>query len=225
MANSASKVDSKPTWRFNVMRGCLSLLIASVITATSYITAWHELRGNTKFVQDQHATLNAMHRLTAYLEEHSRKTEAYPTTLKELSLSDDDPDLRVAASGNPTDAWGHDYQFRVTEKTFELSSLGRDGKPGGVGLDADLDHRQSPYDSTEEMRLTFQQFATDIDTSRIKRGCLILGGISSVVIFSLLGDYSRRTSSLQLALSIAITIAGSIVMAMFMSALHIPNHH
>lgn len=218
-------MKSKPTWRFNVVRVCLSLFFAAVITVTTFVTAWHELRGNTKFVQDQHATLNALHRLKGYLEKHHQRTKDYPETLNELSLPDEDPFVRVAASGYPVDAWGNDYQFRVTDQTFELSSLGRDGRPGGLGLDADLDHRQSTFDSTEEMRLTFQQFATDIDTSRIKRGCLILGGISSVVVFSLLGDYSRRTSSSQLALSIVITIAGSIVMAMFMSALHIPNHH
>lgn len=41
----------------------------------------------------------------------------------------------------PNDPWDHPYVFRVPGDNgheFELSSLGRDGKPGGSGLDADI---------------------------------------------------------------------------------------
>jgi general secretion pathway protein G len=40
----------------------------------------------------------------------------------------------------PADPWGHPYVYRVPgEKTeFQLFSLGRDGKTGGSGEDADI---------------------------------------------------------------------------------------
>ncbi len=41
----------------------------------------------------------------------------------------------------PTDPWGHPYVYRSPGSSsggFDLSSLGRDGKPGGDGVDADL---------------------------------------------------------------------------------------
>lgn len=38
----------------------------------------------------------------------------------------------------PVDPWGRPYVYRNTGGTFELLSLGKDGKPGGEGLDADL---------------------------------------------------------------------------------------
>jgi general secretion pathway protein G len=42
----------------------------------------------------------------------------------------------------PPDPWGHPYQYRVLTgeqaNPFELFSLGRDGKPGGSGEDADI---------------------------------------------------------------------------------------
>ena len=40
----------------------------------------------------------------------------------------------------PTDPWGHPYVYRSpgTSGDFDLLSLGKDGKPGGDGLDADL---------------------------------------------------------------------------------------
>jgi general secretion pathway protein G len=43
----------------------------------------------------------------------------------------------------PTDPWGNPYQYRVPGERgeFEIFSLGRDGRPGGAGEDADLFNR------------------------------------------------------------------------------------
>jgi len=40
----------------------------------------------------------------------------------------------------PSDPWGRPYVYRVPGEKgdFELASLGRDGKPGGAGDDADI---------------------------------------------------------------------------------------
>jgi general secretion pathway protein G len=40
----------------------------------------------------------------------------------------------------PNDPWGHPYVYRVpgSKGDFDLYSLGRDGKPGGSGEDADI---------------------------------------------------------------------------------------
>ena len=40
----------------------------------------------------------------------------------------------------PSDPWGRAYVYRVpgTKGDFDLFSLGRDGKPGGTGEDADI---------------------------------------------------------------------------------------
>lgn len=40
----------------------------------------------------------------------------------------------------PNDPWGHPYQYRYPGQMLEVDvfSLGRDGKPGGEGLDADI---------------------------------------------------------------------------------------
>jgi general secretion pathway protein G len=42
-------------------------------------------------------------------------------------------------SQDPVDAWGNPYTYSAAGAAFELKSLGKDGKPGGEGLDADLD--------------------------------------------------------------------------------------
>lgn len=42
--------------------------------------------------------------------------------------------------GVPPDPWGHPYQYKApgTKSEFEITSLGRDGQPGGSGEDADI---------------------------------------------------------------------------------------
>lgn len=40
--------------------------------------------------------------------------------------------------GRPVDAWGHAYVYEATSSGFALKSLGKDGKPGGEGIDADI---------------------------------------------------------------------------------------
>lgn len=74
-------------------------------------------------------------------------TGRYPATQQGLRALVERPDDEPRWSGPylsralPLDPWGHDYVFRSpgdAGRDFELMSLGKDGRPGGVGLDADL---------------------------------------------------------------------------------------
>ena len=42
--------------------------------------------------------------------------------------------------GVPRDPWGHDYVYKApgAKSEFDITSLGRDGKAGGTGEDADI---------------------------------------------------------------------------------------
>lgn len=74
----------------------------------------------------------------------------YPTTEQGLAALVTKPTAppapaNYAADGylaqQPTDPWGYPYVYRSPGSNgagFDLISLGRDGKPGGDGLDADL---------------------------------------------------------------------------------------
>lgn len=76
---------------------------------------------------------------------------AYPSTEQGLQALREKP-TRVPIPANwrgpylrkdvPNDPWGRPYRYRFPGErnaaTFELSSLGRDGQPGGTGEDADI---------------------------------------------------------------------------------------
>lgn len=48
----------------------------------------------------------------------------------------------AGSSEEPKDPWGHPFVYTADPGGFTLKSLGRDGKPGGEGVDADIDSKQ-----------------------------------------------------------------------------------
>jgi general secretion pathway protein G len=75
---------------------------------------------------------------------------SYPTTEQGLAALATKPSTGPAATNyaadaylaqTPADPWGHPYVYRspgASGAGFDLLSLGKDGKPGGEGIDADL---------------------------------------------------------------------------------------
>ncbi len=72
---------------------------------------------------------------------------AYPTTeqgLKALAEKTNIPPLPTSfpdggyVSTPPQDPWGRPYLYQSNGSTYEIRTLGRDGKPGGEGVDADI---------------------------------------------------------------------------------------
>jgi general secretion pathway protein G len=67
----------------------------------------------------------------------------YPTAeqgLKALAVqpSPAPPAWRPYVQEEPKDPWGRDYVYTVSGEGFTITSLGKDGKPGGEGVDADI---------------------------------------------------------------------------------------
>lgn len=76
----------------------------------------------------------------------------YPTTDQGLKALVEKPTAAPVPSNwaqggylpeNPVDAWGNPYVYTNQGGSFTLKSLGKDGKPGGEGLDADLEAKRS----------------------------------------------------------------------------------
>lgn len=86
--------------------------------------------------------------LSSALKMYRLDNGTYPTTeqgLKALVERPATPPVPSAwaeggyVSEDPIDAFGNPYVYSSTGSGFELKSLGKDGQPGGEGLDADLD--------------------------------------------------------------------------------------
>lgn len=80
------------------------------------------------------------------LDQYRLDVGRYPTTEQGLSSLINRPSGENRWAGPylkktvPTDPWGHPYQYKFPGENgeFDLYSLGRDGRPGGTGEDADI---------------------------------------------------------------------------------------
>ena len=60
--------------------------------------------------------------------------------LYQLKMNRLPPDLRTANVEDDKDGWGQPFQYQVVEggRSYEIRSLGADGRAGGTGADADI---------------------------------------------------------------------------------------
>ena len=80
------------------------------------------------------------------LEQYRIDVGSYPATEQGLSALNTKPanlpkwDGPYLGKSVPLDPWGRAYVYKAPGEhgDFDLSSLGRDGRPGGDGLDADI---------------------------------------------------------------------------------------
>ena len=80
------------------------------------------------------------------LDQYRLDTRSYPTAEQGLDALTAKPANANGWAGPylkkavPNDPWGRAYVYRVpgTKGDFDLYSLGKDGKPGGTGEDADI---------------------------------------------------------------------------------------
>jgi len=67
----------------------------------------------------------------------SVKEPLYMFQMRENTLPSD---LTAAGATDPTDGWGRPLQYKLLDgsRSYELKSLGADGREGGTGADADI---------------------------------------------------------------------------------------
>jgi len=87
------------------------------------------------------ATRVQMRNLEVALDTYRMNHSRYPTTEEGLEILKNPPGRdRGYMDTIPKDSWNNTYQYRSPGEhgDFDLYSLGRDGKEGGEGLDADI---------------------------------------------------------------------------------------
>jgi hypothetical protein len=114
--------------------------------------------------------------------------------------------------------WEHPYQYRVEGDSYTLYSFGRDSRLGGEGLNADI------YPSSEGRPLelpTLRQFTFNLPTEGIQWTCFLAGVCASLVCL----QPSRNRSGAGFLARVGATAIGAVLLAIFLSALHLPSGH
>ena len=117
------------------------------------------------------------------------------------------------------DAWGTPLQYRRTADGFELSSLGRDGKAGGAGLDADI-FLPTGERRFELNRLPWHQFLFETKSSRI---VFFIATVASAISAAIWFSAQRRDQPemRQMIFSTAVTAVLAVIVAVFLAFFHV----
>jgi hypothetical protein len=122
------------------------------------------------------------------------------------------------------DGWERPFVYSVHDDGFELYSLGRNGRPGGIGLDADL---YSDRRNDAAARLPFRQFFHDTPTGGNRVICLLIAVVAAVQYLSLqFSDRDRPTADPRQAIIMAMAvIVAATLLAILVTPFHIPSGH
>ena len=123
----------------------LELLVVIVIIGllAGYVAPRYFAQVGKSEVQVARAQIDSLEKA---LDQYRLDLRHYPNAEQGLDALVSKPDGESGWTGPylkkavPADPWGRAYIYRVpgTKGEFDLLSLGKDGKPGGVGEDADI---------------------------------------------------------------------------------------
>ncbi len=205
-----------------VPRILLCLATASVISATAYLCAWFEYRGWPYFQDAQDITRYQIEELRAEVERYREASGRLPTSLAELDAVKEHK-LRQDDEGRPLDAWERPYHYEVNDGSYDLYSLGRDGRVGGFGLDADL-HAGKRHSATELP--TLWQFTTELPTKGIQLSCLLAGLLAfPLCLLGVTRGATGRVPPARVVVVHGLTALFAVLTAVAISVLNLPTGH
>ena len=199
--------------------------------------AYNGFRDSPLLRRPGESTLRDIANVRQAIEGYRQEHQALPDSLADLSLPED-ARLRTDEAGRVLDGWGRPLQYLIDGTEYELVSYGRNGEPGGLGLDADLWTADLPEGEVDEHQVpplperalpTFEQFFGDRgEFGRAGSGhgmfqsCVVTGVVAFLVAFVVLLRSRTGPSSV---VSLILTTVGAIVVSVVIASLHAPTGH
>ena len=230
LANARTPAGPRlPKFHSLLPRLLLCLVTAVAITMTSLICAWYNFRSIHYLRWQAFMTQERLDDLREQIAHYRAETGHVPARLGDLERVKNEHFL-VDDAGRPLDYWNRPLHYDVKADHYELYSLGRDGQPGGFGLDADLYAGQKDQFWDRRHWLTFWQFLCEPSTRNMKLICIGAG----ILVFPIWlqgvtnapRDRLTRRSDIHMDLvGHVVTAVFAIVTAVVISGLHIPSGH
>jgi general secretion pathway protein G len=205
------------------LRVGISTTVGVLVAAIAIVVAWRNIRDMRQVRPEQGVTRGAIGQIALMVRMYHEDARALPKSLEELSRSYEfQPCVPRDEKGRPLDSWGRPFLYSVDGTEFVITSLGRDGKPGGIGLDYDL---SSTNEWPVEARPTFGQFLTHPMTRNSVAACLACGLVAFLVGFLTVKPLDLHGwAILALAVKLIVTILATLFVAFLMSFAEIPNY-
>ncbi len=158
---SAAPADKRAIFKWLIKTYLPLWMIASAIIFTAvYVAAWVMLGKNEYNRPRQFVTYRVISDLSHFIPEYQKTNNQLPDDLRDPYF--DQKVTNFDAQRGVIDGWDRPIRYEVNSGKFIVYSPGRDGMPGGDGLDADIDS-----DSPRLEAPTFWQFLTTTDKQEI----------------------------------------------------------
>jgi hypothetical protein len=220
-AAAAAIVPISIRWRLLLSAGT-----TVAVAAMAFFCAWRNLGNNDSLWDGRGITRMKLRMLDEFIERHQQKYGRLPAKLSDLDEAKAKQGW-FAEEAIPLDGWRWPIHYQLDAAGYTLCSFGRDGKPGGTGLDADLFANAISPDTE---RPTFWEFATrpwDISSpwmsiKDLRFWCGMAGAVAFPLFFlQTSGARSSRWSWVGMVVAGALTALFAIFTAGAISALHL----
>lgn len=191
----------------------VAILAGAFVACTAAYAAW-DYGDDSVFGGLQTLTVSQLHNISQAIKEYRHKSGKLPARLDDLVPPATAPDAYWVGHHGLADGWNRPLLYEHDEKNFRLSSLGRDGRPGGAGIDCDL-----VYDSDRPggvyggRKLTFRQFLFEMPTQGIVASCLVSGLLTALQTLWYLRKPDPRSSIVKIVLTMVVCIVLAGIMA------------
>ncbi|MEN6452461.1 MAG: type II secretion system protein GspG [Thermoguttaceae bacterium] len=204
-----------------MLRPVVALATASLIFVLTCLSAWLSMSGKPEMTFGTRVVYRThnMRWIAGNLLE-SAPRNGYPSSLEAIKESF----RKKGASAEVieqtfTDPWGNPYQYQQTGNGFQLFSLGRTGKPGGTGLDAEIQYDGHVMNWPTP---SLSQFLFETEASRTLISVAIVASCSAALIWYVRARPSqgRQVSNLKAFGTAATVTVSAVVVAVFLSAIY-----
>jgi general secretion pathway protein G len=197
------------------LRLIIAVIVATVVTGVCLNLTYD---GAGTFVRYQQIfTTRRIDEADKDIKAFIKKSGAPPRSLRELQSPSNEADF------NYLDTWGQPLDYQLQGRSYTLVSYGRDGKPGGVGLDADLSNLNPRPPAAE---LPFQHVIFHPLAEGMLWMSLFSGALVFVLTFATVKPQSlSREGALGLLAQLVVTLIGTVFAAGFITVMHVPSGH
>lgn len=210
--------DSSNRLQF-VRTAIVALLVGGCVFTVAYLAAWRQLGGSPYVARYGVANLGRLSSVQDAVKQYRERTGRLPATLDELP-SGAKSQHKVDNEGRLIDYWGNPINYVLTDDDFEIFSYGRDGQPGGRGMDADLylgAENHPIRGSWQQCLPTLGQFAFDLNTKGMFGACVASGLLATLLFYGLSASHAEtRISALTMVKNLIAVLIVSLLAATFL---------
>lgn len=204
-----AKSEGKPV-KPTLIRTIISLLFGLLVACIALLATLHQVVEGIDGAKHP-ASASRIEKIVALVEAYQNDKHTLPDLLYDVSQR------------NVDDPWGNPLVYEVKEGHYHIASFGADGKPGGVGVDADV---TSDNLHSDVIALPL----SDVIHRPEAQGVVITAGVSGVLSALLCFGVVRPTalpksSTRGVILQITLLLLAVSILASFITALHVPSGH